>query len=167
MASLCSQRQTVVLLMVAAMPLVRVVRARSSRLQRARGRPRSEEGSQARARTCTTTSGGESPQATGAREFLKAIQAVFEEALAPEADDLAAGVEALGDEAIGEALGGEEHHLGADYLEIRQRIAGGSVRASRVRAAIVHSCEGSMCQVRADMAYWAALENCSANQGHP
>jgi len=68
---------------------------------------------------------GESPRATGAREFLKAIQAVFEEALAPEADDLAARVEALGDEAIGEVLGGEKHHLGADNLEIRQRIAGG------------------------------------------
>ena len=90
-----------------------------------RGRSCWEGGSQAKARTCTTISGGESPGASGPREFLETVQAVFEEALAPEADDLAAGVEALGDEAIGEALGGEEHQLGAGNLEIRQGIAGG------------------------------------------
>ena len=68
---------------------------------------------------------GETPGASGARGFLETIQAVFEETLVPEADDLAAGVDALGDQAIGEALGGEENDLGADNLEMRQRIAGG------------------------------------------
>ncbi len=40
-------------------------------------------------------------------------------ALAPLADDLARGIEARGDEIVGETLGGQEDDLGPDDLTIR------------------------------------------------
>ena len=95
-------------------------------LQRNRGWSRSAGGSQAKARTWTTSSGGKGPRATGTGEFLKASQAALEEALAPQADDFAAGVEAAGDGVIAEVLGGEQDHPGASDLKVRQRIASGA-----------------------------------------
>jgi hypothetical protein len=56
--------------------------------------------------------------------FLQARQAVFEETLAPHTDDLTPGVESSGDSIIGQTLGGEQDHPGANHLEIRQRILG-------------------------------------------
>ena len=63
---------------------------------------------------------------TGTGEFLKAGQAVLEEALAPRADNFAAGVETAGDDVIAEALGGEQDHPGARDPKARQRIAAGA-----------------------------------------
>lgn len=56
--------------------------------------------------------------------FLQARQAVFEETLAPHADDLTPGVESSGDSIVGQTFGGEQDHPGANHLEIRQRILG-------------------------------------------
>jgi hypothetical protein len=58
--------------------------------------------------------------------FLQTRQSIFKETLAPHANDLAAGIEASGDSMVGPAIGGEENHLGADHLKIRQRILGGT-----------------------------------------
>jgi hypothetical protein len=69
--------------------------------------------------TCTTSSGGKNPGAARAREFLQASEPVFEETLAPHADDLAPGVEPSGDLIVGQALGGKQDHSGADHLGIR------------------------------------------------
>jgi hypothetical protein len=90
------------------------------------GRPCVAGRSQARALTCTTSSGGKNPGATRARVFLQARQSIFKEPLAPQADDLAAGIEASGDSIVGPACGGEEDHLGPDHLKIWQRILGGA-----------------------------------------
>jgi hypothetical protein len=74
--------------------------------------------------TCTTSSGGKNPGAARAREFFQAGETVFEETLAPHADDFAPGVEPSGDLIVGQSFGREQDHPGADYLEIRQRILG-------------------------------------------
>jgi hypothetical protein len=58
--------------------------------------------------------------------FFQSCQSIFKKTLAPHADHLAAGIEASGDSIIGPAFGGEENHLGADHLKIRQRIPGGA-----------------------------------------
>lgn len=75
--------------------------------------------SQAMALTCTTTSGGKSPGATGAGEFLQPLEAFFEKSLSPHADHLTAGIQTLGDLVIGPALGRKQDHLGPDDLKIR------------------------------------------------
>lgn len=67
---------------------------------------------------------GESPGPARARTFFEAGQTLLEEPFAPQADDLAAGVETSGDLVVGQALGGKENHLGADHFKIRQRILG-------------------------------------------
>jgi hypothetical protein len=46
----------------------------------------------------------------------------MEEALAPEADDIAPDGEGGGDVVIGMALGGQEDHVGPHHLKVRQRI---------------------------------------------
>src|SRR5919197_3950808 len=122
MASSCSQRQTVLLLMVATMPPRWASRTTSAVLRRERGTPRVAGNSHARALTWTTTSGGKSSGATRARAFVQAGQALIEESLAPEADDVAANREGSGDFVIAEPLGGQEDHLRAHDLKIRQRI---------------------------------------------
>jgi len=58
--------------------------------------------------------------------FFQTRQSVFEETLAPHADNLTAAVEASGDLIVGTAFGGEQNHLGAEHLKIRQRILGGA-----------------------------------------
>ena len=69
-------------------------------------------------------SGGKSPRAAGTGEIGQSRETLFEKALAPLADHLAAGLEDLGDLVIGEALSGEKDHLGTDNLEVRRRIPG-------------------------------------------
>jgi len=69
--------------------------------------------------TCTTSSGGKGPGATRSGTFFEPRQALLEETFAPQADDLAASVQAFGDLVIGEAFGGMEDHSGADNLKIR------------------------------------------------
>lgn len=88
------------------------------------GTPLVAGSSQARALTCTTSSGGKNPGAAGARQFLKASEALFEETLPPHADNLAPGVEPGGNLIVGQALGGKQDHSGADDFKIRQRIPG-------------------------------------------
>jgi len=58
--------------------------------------------------------------------LLQARETVFEDTLAPHADDLTPGVESSGDLIVGQTVGGEQDHSGADHLEVRQRILGGS-----------------------------------------
>jgi hypothetical protein len=76
--------------------------------------------------TWTTSSGGKRPGATRAGTFLEPGQTLLEEAFAPHAYDLAAGIETSGDLVVGQALSGEQNHLGAKHLEVRQRILGGA-----------------------------------------
>lgn len=66
----------------------------------------------------TTTLGGKLGGTPAARLFLQAGEALFEEAFAPFADDLARGVQPRGDGVIVEALGGVENDLGADDISI-------------------------------------------------
>jgi hypothetical protein len=54
--------------------------------------------------------------------FLQTGQPRQGETLAPLADDLARGIETRGDDLMGEAGGGEEHDLGANYIALRPRI---------------------------------------------
>jgi hypothetical protein len=58
--------------------------------------------------------------------LFQARQPSLKEAFAPQADDLPAGVQALGDLVIGETFGGMKDHSGANHMEIWQRIFGGS-----------------------------------------
>jgi hypothetical protein len=58
--------------------------------------------------------------------FFQPRQAFGKEAFSPQADDLTAGIQALGNLVIGKAFGGMEDHAGAKHLKIRQRIFGGS-----------------------------------------
>ena len=82
--------------------------------------------SQAKALTCTTSSGGENPGATRAGEFLQPAESFVKEALAPLADDLAAGIQTGGNFIVGDAFGGQENHLGAKDLKVWQRILCGA-----------------------------------------
>src|SRR5207249_1623184 len=87
-------------------------------LQRERGTPKRLGNSQAMALTCTTSSGGENPGSAGALAVFQTGQPFFEESFSPAADDLAPSAEAIGDLIVGEALLGQEHHLGAGYRTI-------------------------------------------------
>jgi len=51
---------------------------------------------------------------------------LFEEALAPHADHLAAAVESAGDLVVAQTLGCQKHDLGPEDIAIRQRILAGS-----------------------------------------
>jgi len=72
------------------------------------------------------SSGGKRPGATRSRTFLQAGQSLFEEALAPLADDFPASIQTVSDLIVGQTLGRMEDHLGAEHLKIWQRILGGS-----------------------------------------
>ena len=61
--------------------------------------------SHAIALTAMTDSGGKKPAPAGPVALLQALQALLEEPFAPFADDLAAGVEALGDLVVAQAAG--------------------------------------------------------------
>src|SRR2546425_10922394 len=116
-----SQRQSVLPLMLATTPVAQAWRASSGALQRANGCCSVAGNSQARALTCTTTSGGKRPGAPGSWEFLQPAEPLGEKAFAPQADDFAAGVQALGNLGGGEGFGGQENHLCSGEAEKRER----------------------------------------------
>src|SRR5574341_2369254 len=103
MASSCSQRHTVVSLSVATRPQRCASRTMSAVLRRDSGKPRVAGNSQARALTCTTSSGGEHPRPARPQALLEAGQAVLEEAFAPETDHIAAHGERRADLVIAQA----------------------------------------------------------------
>lgn len=121
-----SQRQSVLPLIWATKQDSTTLRVSSGRLQSESGRPNWRGISQARGLTWTTSSEGESPWPTRAWQFFEAAESLKKEALAALADHLAMGVEAGGDLVVGDALGGEEDHPGAEDLKVWQRILGGS-----------------------------------------
>ena len=114
-----SQRQTVVLLMLATNPDWRTWAARSALLHREMGNPKVAGNSQAKALTSTTTSGGKRPGATRPRVLLQTHQAFFEKALSPETYHLSTGIQTFRDLIITQTLGCQENHLGSLYLKIR------------------------------------------------
>ena len=126
MASSWSHRHTVLLLMLATMPHRSTSRTRSTVLNRESGSPRVAGSSQARALTCTTTSGGKNPGATGPGALVEARQALLKETFTPEADDLASDRHGRGDLVIGPPVGREQDHLGAEHIEMWQRIFSGT-----------------------------------------
>jgi hypothetical protein len=67
----------------------------------------------------TTTLGGKLRRAPASRFFLKAGEALLEEALAPLADDLSWSIEPCGDTVVVQTLGSVEDDLGADHITIR------------------------------------------------
>jgi len=71
---------------------------------------------------CTTSSGGKDPGAARARALFEPRESFTEEALAPQAHDIATHRKRGGDLVIRAALGGEQDHLGAEYFVIWQRI---------------------------------------------
>ena len=97
----------------------------SPKLQRDSGTSCVAGNSQAKALTCTTSSGGKRPGATRSGTFFQSQQAFLKESLSPLANDFTAGVQASSDLVIGPAFGGVEDHSGANDLAIWQRIFGG------------------------------------------
>ena len=128
MASSLSHRQMVVSLTAVIRPELRTCEPSSARLQRESGSPSLAGNSHAMALTRTTSSGGEDPGPSGSWAVVETTEALLEEALAPHARDFASRAEVLCDLVIGEAPMSQEDHLGAEDLEIRQRIFTGSPR---------------------------------------
>src|SRR6516165_10554502 len=93
MASSCNQRQSVLPLMEASKPLCWTCCTRSVVLQRDSGRPYLAGSSQAKALTCTTSSGGKSPGTTRTSMLFQPREAISKEALAPERYHFTSGVE--------------------------------------------------------------------------
>jgi hypothetical protein len=58
--------------------------------------------------------------------FIQTSKTFFKKPFSPLANNLAAATELSSNLVVVHALGGEEDHLGADDLEIRQRILGGT-----------------------------------------
>jgi len=88
-------------------------------LSRDSGRPDAQGSSQAKALTSTTTSGTEARLPASPRSLLQPFQAVLEEPFPPLTDDLEGGVEPLSNLLILHTLGGIEHNLGPDDINIR------------------------------------------------
>ena len=108
----------VVSLREAVNPQARTWEPSSATLQRERGAPSRLGNSQAMALTCTTSSGGKNPGSAGAFRVFQTGQSFLEEPFSPAADDLTSRAESVGDLIIGEALLGEEDHLGASNHKI-------------------------------------------------
>jgi hypothetical protein len=106
-------------LMAATMPAVTTCRRNSARLKRDNGRPSLAGSSQASAFTWATTRGGKNGRPTGAGTLLQPRESLLEEPFAPLAHHRARQVEALANDRILEALGGEQHDLGPHNLSIR------------------------------------------------
>jgi hypothetical protein len=87
----------------------------SAREKRERGRPCALGSSQAIAFTCATSSGGKTPRSAWPRSVAKAVEALLEEALAPERDRPQCAVEAAGDLRVRLPLGGEEDDLRSQH----------------------------------------------------
>src|SRR5712692_5333482 len=122
MASSLSQRHTVLSLIVATMPQRCASRTMSAVLRRERGKPSVAGSSQAMAFICTMSSGGKNRGSPRARSLLQTAHAFMEEPLAPQAHHVAADGESRSDLIIGQSLGGEENHPGAQDFKIWQRI---------------------------------------------
>ena len=122
MASSGRQRQIVVPLMVATSPDRLAWAANSIEFQRDSGTPDLEGSSQAKALMATMTSGGKCAGTAPTRPFFQTLQTPLEETLSPLGDDFSSCIQALRNLIVGQALGGQENHLGTLHLEIRQRI---------------------------------------------
>src|SRR5437867_1023008 len=120
MASSLSHLQMVGLLRVARRPERRTCEPSSARLHRESGSPSFAGSSQAMALTRTTSSGGEDPGPSGSWAVIETTEALLEEAVAPQADDLAPCGEVVCDSAVGVARGSRQSHLGADYMILRE-----------------------------------------------
>jgi hypothetical protein len=96
----------------------------SERLQRESGKPDWLGNSQAKALTCTTSSGGKSPGAARAGKLFQPAEAFVEEAFAPLADNFAARIQPSRNDVVGQVFGRHEDNFGPEYLKIRQRIFG-------------------------------------------
>ncbi len=118
MASSDNHCQIVVPEMLATKPRLMTSARMSGTCSRDRGKPSWEGSSQALALTATTSSGENSAPASAIALF-ESFEAFLEEALAPFADDLATGVQALGDLVVAETLGGEEEEAGSKNIAIR------------------------------------------------
>ena len=92
-------------------------------LHRARGPPCVDGNSQARALTCTMTSGGKNPRPARAIAVVEPREPSLEEALAPLGDHFSATVQLLGDLVVPPSVGGQEDHLGPQDVKVRQRLA--------------------------------------------
>jgi len=88
-------------------------------LKRDKGSPCSYGSSQARALMAITTLGGKAPRPPVPRSFVEPLDPLFEESLAPLADDLRRGVEPCRDLLVLHTVGGIQDDLGADYVTIR------------------------------------------------
>ena len=122
MASSDSHCQMVEPEMLATRPRLMTSAWMSGTWRRESGSPSCAGSSHAIALTAMTNSGGKKPAPAGPVALLQALQALLEEPFAPFADDLAAGVEALGDLVVAQAAGSEKHQVGAEHIAIRQRI---------------------------------------------
>ena len=118
-ASALSHRQIVTPLICATMPRLSTSRCSSGIVKRASGTSTRLGSSQASRLTSTTTLEGKAGCAPASRLFLKAWEALFEEPVAPLADDLARRIESGSDEIVAEPLGGQQHDLRADNVSIR------------------------------------------------
>jgi hypothetical protein len=67
----------------------------------------------------TTTLGGKAPRPPVPRSFVEPLEAFFEKAFAPLADDLGRGIEPGRDLLVLQAFGGIEDDLGPDNITIR------------------------------------------------
>jgi hypothetical protein len=67
----------------------------------------------------TTNSGGKNRAPARTIPLLKAVQTLIEEALPPLADDLPAGVEAVGDLVVPQPLRCEKDYVGSKDISIR------------------------------------------------
>lgn|GEM_PF-4837149 len=95
-ASSWSQRHTVLSLIDATKPAERTWRAISAVLHLDKGMPVIAGNSQARALTSMSTSGGKKPGPPRAVSITESRQALFEEALPPEASNFASGIQSFG-----------------------------------------------------------------------
>src|SRR2546425_6119336 len=91
----------------------------SAREKRERGLPSRCGNSQAMALTATTIPGGKARRCATTGKLIEAGQAGLEEALAPLADNLARGVQAICDPVIAQAIGGIQHDPGPENVTIR------------------------------------------------
>lgn len=85
-------------------------------------------GSQATALTSATSSGGKTARPPRPRSILEPLDAFVAEASSPIPDPVGRHIDALGDLAVGVALGGQQHELGAHDNPVGQRQAGRPLR---------------------------------------
>ena len=92
------------------------------RLHRDSGTPCVEGNSQARALTCTLTSGGKHPRSPRAIVVVQPREPSCEEPLAPLGHHFSATVQLLSNLVVSPSVGGQENHLDPQDIKIRQRI---------------------------------------------